>query len=240
MSTRLDELQRQKEDLDALYASAKVELKQARQKAKDKRRSQSKVWQLGATVLHTVLVIYALAGYVTEPAVKFLQQGGRQRRWPSKTEEELAEMVEEYFLKVDLAEFALLTDTQNPSDLPAMRAALVCVEEWRLTTWAAQSNADCGVAPSTASVLQRWEDRRAGIAEEVRPRYLGTSADARARVWAWAWRRRWGGKHGRIRVQEPISLEELRTKAWPRNLNPRVQKNRSSGSRSGSRFGYQK
>ena len=43
MSTRLDELQRQKEDLDALYASAKVELKQARQKAKDERRSQSKV-----------------------------------------------------------------------------------------------------------------------------------------------------------------------------------------------------
>ena len=50
--------------------------------------------------------------------------------------------------------------------------------------WFARPVFACGVAPSTASVLQRWEDRRAEISEDVRPCALGTVADAGARVWA--------------------------------------------------------
>ena len=215
MSDRLGHLLQQKEKLDAEYALAKAEAKQIKQKAKDARKGRNRAWQLSTLFLRTVLIIYAVAGYVAEPAVKFMSLGGRKRHWPDKSDEELEEMLGRFFLQHDLSELALLIDTEDPSDPVAMKAAMVCVEEWRLAAWAERLNSEIGVAPSTESVLQRWEERRAGIPEAVRPRSLGTSAVGRARVWAGSWRQRWGGRHGRIQLRGAISLEELMEKVSP-------------------------
>ena len=56
-------------------------------------------------------------------------------------------------------------------------------------------------------VLQRLEERRQGIPILARP-----GASAKVREWAAVWRRKWGGKHGRIRVREDIGVPELRQK----------------------------
>ena len=215
MSDRLGDLLQQKAKLDAECALAKAEAKQIKQKAKDARKGQNRAWQLSTLFLRTVLIIYAVAGYIAEPAVEFMSLGGRQSHWLDKSDEELEEMLGRFFLQHDLSELALLIDTEDPSDPAAMKAAMVCVEEWRLAAWAERLNSEIGVAPSTESVLQRWEERRAGIPEAVRPRSLGTSAVSRARVWAGSWRQRWGGRHGRIQLREAISLEELREKVSP-------------------------
>ena len=219
MSDRLGDLLRQKEHLNAEYALTKAEAKHLTQKAEDARKGQSRAWQLSTLFLHTVLIIYAVAGYVAEPAVKFMSLGGEKRHWPSKSDEELEEMLERLFLQHNLSELAQIFDTADPSDLAAMKAAMVCVEEWRLAAWAEHLCSDIGVAPSTESVLHCWEERRAGIPEAVRPRSLGTSALSRARVWAGSWRQRWGGRHGRIHLGEAISLEELMEKVSP-NADP--------------------
>ncbi len=166
--------------------------------------------------------------YSARPAAKYLLSSGRRRHWPQKSEEELEEMVESLFMKCDVDELADLADTQNPKDMTAMRAALPYVEQWRLAKWATQVNVQQGVAPSTESVLQQYEAQRQQLPEAVRPRAVGVPAQNSARVWAHAWRRRWGGKHGRIRVREQIPVEELRSKAlakpnnkfkknWPRD-----------------------
>ncbi len=122
-------------------------------------------------------------------------------------------MVEEHFMQVDVDELALLTDMHAPSDTAAMKAALIYVEQLQLARWTARLNAEQGVAPSTESVLQRFEERRCQIPLGVRPPCVGTGAETKARMWASAWRRRWGGKHGRIRVRENVPAAELHSKA---------------------------
>jgi hypothetical protein len=133
-------------------------------------------------------------------------------------------------------ELALLADIQDPKDIEAMRAALPYVEQWQLVQWTTQVNLRLGVAPSTESVLQRYEERRQQLPEAVRPPGVGVPAQTSARVWAGTWRRRWGGTHGRIRVREHISVEELRSKA-PGKPNTKFKKiwHRCPGMR--SRFG---
>ena len=74
-------------------------------------------------------------------------------------------------------------------------------------------NEQRGVAPSTAMVLERFEQRRSHLPEGVRPRPRGVAAEDKARAWALRWRRRWGARHGNIQAREDIPLDEKRAKA---------------------------
>ena len=145
--------------------------------------------------------------------MKYLVNCGRKRHWPDKTESELEAMVEECVLQADEGELASLTDCENPSDATAMRAALAYLQQWRVVAWVRDLNASKGVAPSTSSVLQRYETGRAGLPEAVRPRAAGGLADCSARAWARKFRKRWGGRHRKIRVREVVPLGEMREKA---------------------------
>ena len=164
-------------------------------------------------LLHASLIIYALAGYVAEPAVCFLKSSGRQRHWPDESEQELEVIVENAFLAMDVDELARLTDREDPSEPAAMLKTASLVEEWRLAVWVRRLNSEQGVAPITGSVLQRKEERRASLPEGSRPRAVGSSAQAKARMWCRRWRLRWGGRHARIRLREDATLTELRDKA---------------------------
>jgi len=217
-AARSADLRKRKAELDIALAEANGECRRARRKVNDEAKRDAKAWLLSPALKHTVLVIYALADYTAEPAAKFLQNNGRKRHWPEKTEEELVAIVESYFLEVDSAELADLSDINDPSDAAAMRAALVYVEQWRLAKWTARQNLEVGVAPSTESVLQRLEEQRVQLPEAVRPRAIGTAAEPRARVWAGAFRNRWGGKHARIRVRDDIPMAELRDKVCQKSL----------------------
>ena len=213
MSANSQDLQRRRRDLEDAQSEIDRALKQARQQQKNEQKGRANAWQLSSLLLHTALIIYSLSGYNAHPAAKYLLTSGRKRHWPQKSEEELEEMVEGLFMKCDVDELADFADTQNPKDMRAMRAALPYVEQWRLVTWTSQANVQQGVAPSTESVLQQYEAQRQQLPEAVRPPGVGVPAQTSARVWAAAWRRRWGGKHGRIRVREQIPVEELRSKA---------------------------
>ena len=107
------------------------------------------------------------------------------------TTQELVQLVEETFLQADLKELAALCDTGGPLDATAFRAAMSYVEQWRLVLWTGDCNRRLGVAPSTESVLSRYEQQRLELPEALRPLARGTAASAQDRVWAGAWRRRW-------------------------------------------------
>ena len=79
-------------------------------------------------------------------------------------------------------------------------------------SWARGLNTDKGVAPNTDAVLRRLETRRMALPETGRAPDRGTIAEARARMWASRWRRRWGGRHGRIRARDDVPLREMRSK----------------------------
>ena len=195
-------------------AGVRRQMRVERQRAAGAEKRQANAWKLSPTLERTVLIIYTLAGYAAEPAVKFLAGSGRRRHWPDKSDEELEDIVVDCFLKADAAEVASLTDTDDPADAAAIDVAMRCVEEWRLVVWTRRANAEKGVAPNTDAVLQRLEEHRLQLPDAVRPAPRGTVADDRARQWARRWRRRWGGRHAKLRVREDVSLPDMQLKAW--------------------------
>jgi len=205
-------LQQQRQDLNCAIAAVRSEARKAKRQAKDATKAAAKAWQLSDFLLHATLIIYVLTDYKMEPAIKFLAANGRKRHWPEKSDEECEGLVECLFLEADLTDLVAWTDLEDPADIDAMRAALVYVQQWGLVEWARRLNSECGVAPSTESVLQRLEDKRQGVPVRVRPSCIGSSSTVKGRMWASSWRRRWGGRHGRIRIQDDVSMPELRQK----------------------------
>lgn len=214
MSKRpLDDLLQHRQELDGALATTKRELKKAKQGDKDAMRGKVSAWRLSKSLVHIVLIIYNLTDYTVEPAVKYLRTSGQKRHWPEKSDEELEEMLMDYFLDADPHEVAGLSDITNPSDAVALRVALDYVEQWRLVMWIQDINDQKGVAPSTDAVLQQLEVSRSGLPADVRPVARGNSADGKNRMWAKRLRKRWGGRHAKLRVREDIPLQEMRDKA---------------------------
>ena len=212
MSDKLEQLREEKRQLDAALRDAGRDLKRAKDKAREARRKEQRAGVLSAVERNTVLIVYTLTDYTGTPAARYLWTCGRKHRWPEKTWQELEVLAEDTFLEVDPDELAALGDMEEPSDVEAMKAALVFVEDWKLAKWTADMNRNHGVAPSTESVLQKFEEQRVALPEAVRPPSRGSAANSRDRVWVAGWRIRWGGQHARIRVREDIPTEELRSK----------------------------
>ena len=210
---RREDLRKQKQELDAAVAETRQALQQQRQRERDVRRAQDNVWAMTDTITRPMLTIYALADYTAEPAVRFLMDAAKRRKWPPKAEEDLSRLVEEHFLKTDPEALAAWSDVNAPSDAATVKVALKYVEQWRLVAWTRNLNYDSGVAPSTESVLLRLEAARAQLPEELRPAGQGTSADAKARMWAYRWRRRWGARFMKIRARDDVPLKEMQEKA---------------------------
>ena len=210
---KVGELLQRKRKLAAESAQVKRELREVKRRQKEIAAVQAKTWVLPLALQRVVLIIYALAAYEAEPAVKYLATRGRVHHWPEKTEEDLEAMVGDLFLAVDEHELAALADPESPLDKDAFRAALGFVEQWRLFAWSRALNHNQGVAPSCGSVLERYDGRLGLVPAEVRPALLGVARECKARMWALRWRRRWGGRHSKIRVRNDVPLEELRAKA---------------------------
>ena len=119
------------------------------------------------------------------------------------------------YLEVDLHDLVALCDTTNPSHQGSMRSALRFWEEWCLAQWVKETNAQKGVAPPTAALLDRWEARRRNYPEGVRPIARGVPDEVRSRMWAMRFRQQWGIRHGAIRAREPLTAHEMLEKARP-------------------------
>ena len=102
--------------------------------------AQTRIEVIGIDDARVALIVYCLSSYAAAPAVEFLAAAAGKRKWPVKTEEEVAAMVEDIFLKADL---------HNPKDLAAAREGVRFSEQWRLAEWVRRLNFGGGVAPSS-------------------------------------------------------------------------------------------
>ena len=208
------DLHAQLRSVSAALAAARREVRAA--KAQEKRRATRSegAWRLPPRLRHAALIIYVNTGYCAEPAVKYLDNCGKMRHWPPKCDAELAAMVEDVFLQADEVEIAALADPADPTDVAAFRAAVPYVEQWMMVSWALDQNVHKGLAPSTSTVLDRLEARRRRLPPATRPGPSGSATEVRGRVWGLRWRRRWGGRHAKIRTREDQSLDDMRAKVW--------------------------
>ena len=197
---------------------ARVRAERKRQGREDKKSESA--WCLSEWQRHVLLIIYVLAGYTAPPAMKFLASDALRRKWPAKSEEELQEIVEDAFLDVNEAELADLCYLPDPMDPAAAKVAVRWAEEWRLAMWIEGLN-ERGVAPPTASVLERLEQQRRALPEGVRPDARGSAAETRARMYAQRFRNRWGAKHQRIRPRGDMEPAEMRQKVGSRGRQNR-------------------
>ena len=95
-------------------------------------------------------------------------------------------------------------------------------------------NARLGLAPSTESLLNRCESRRAAYSGAPGPAHFGTVAEPKARMRMQRWRGRWGGKIGTVCLREELPLGESSSKAghqigsekrdqnWAQILSPKM------------------
>ena len=222
---RAAELRSQGAVLKDALAKARQELRQKKKADKTKLL----VWQLApgsaegepcsADALphfaKVALILFELAERGAVAAAAYLAQQAAVFHWEARPEAAVRELVENLFLKIDLAEYTNLCSVQESSDVVAMRVALAFWAELELVVWVKEANARKGVAPSTASVLDRWEVQRLQWPEDVRPPSKASMEFSSAREWARQFRLRHGGRHGNIRIRDDIPVEEMRSKAPP-------------------------
>jgi len=206
-------LETRRADLDNRLKANRKELKACKQRQKDEAKKASRWWKLGAVLTHVVMILVVRASGVTAPAVKMLCLEAQKRKWQPKSEEEVVAVVEDLMIGAGQSELTALCDEEHPSDIAAFKIAASWSLEWDLFQWVDKLNTDKGLAPSTEQVLQKAEQLRRELPEWLRPAAKGIAAEARARVWAFRWRRRWGGRHAKIRCRDDIPLEEMRAKA---------------------------
>lgn len=190
-------------------AAVALEVKAAKRRAATVQR----YWLLPPTVRRAAVAAYIAAGYVVEPAVAYLTAYGRQRRWPERGVGELTEVVHDLVLSTSDDDIAQLATLEGLPDVGAFAAAFAYVREWRTVLHARRLNSQRGIAPSTAQLLAFAAVADADLPIDARPRALGPVSLARARAWTYRLRQRWGGRLGRVRVQEALPLTEKREKA---------------------------
>ena len=209
----MHELSHAKQSLDAALAENRAYLASARQHARARQRSSAAAWCLSPHIEHASLIVYVLAGYTAEPSAHYLRGVAAKRRWPPKSAGALADLVEAIFMRVDVLDIARLSDLCEPSDPRALRAAVRVVHEWRLVTWVRDLNIAKGVAPHTDAVLHQCEHIRLSFPTAAMPPARRGCTESSARMWVSRWRRRWGGRHGTLRVRDDLPVDEMRRKA---------------------------
>ena len=211
----LEVLRGQRRDLSAALVETRLALRQARQQERDRAKRLGRAWALTDPLVRVVLIIYNLSEYDHDPAIEFLRDTAHKRRWPQKPEAELRRLVEDRFLEADPDELAAWVDKSAPADPGALDSAIKYVEQWQLVKWTMRLNEQAGVAPSSDAALQCLEEGKAKLPEAHRPKPAGTSAEAKGRMWARRWRLKWGGRIGKVRVQDDVTVQEMQDKAPP-------------------------
>jgi hypothetical protein len=212
MATRLEELRARQLAICSALREASQALDTEGRRAQRAAQRCERAWRLVGKLRNEVLLIYWLAGCSSEAACKHLAAAGRQRHWPSLTEKSLRELVEDSFLQADINELAALADETGPADAEALRTAVRRVAEWRAVVWARNLNEENGVAPTTGMVLARIQIERDRLLVAEDFQRLGIVAEAKGRKFAERWRSRWGARLAKLRIQEPLTLEEMRRK----------------------------
>lgn len=207
----LETLHSQKHALDCEIAETRRQVKLVCSKIAHARASRARHWVLTGQARDVALSIYLMADYRTEPAVVYLKRICRERHYPARSDAEIAHLVVDEFLKASTEYLLHLGGEEATCDATVTSTALSYVDEWRVAEWTLAQNLK-GVAPCTPSVLCQFEALRSARPERLRLSSWGLSTNSSTRKRVCRWRKRFGGRVGKLRTQEEISLDVLRFK----------------------------
>ena len=192
--------------LDAALTATNKAIKAAQKRLRSQRRFPKALQRVA-------LILYDKGRHDPAAAAEFLAKEAQKRQWPAKPEAEVRRIPQDWFLEIDINDFNDLCDSARPSDPGAMRLAMQFWQEWSLAAWVEDANFSKGVAPSTAAVLDRYEQLRLDVPEAARPAARGVVSQCKARAWALRFRKRWGLKHGAIPAVDDVPVQEMNQKA---------------------------
>ena len=181
-------------------------------KVAQRKQKAGKPWEITGFIWRVVLILYYLAGYQTFLAIPYLHRAGRKKRWEDPPDEFLDELVEKVFMTTPNYIFINLYDAQRPPDPDALREALKFQSEYAAMTWCMDMNQTKGLAPSSASVLDRLDAGNLALPEHLQSAVPQEPWLSTPRVFVHRWRRFWNGRFGRLRIVPDIELEELQNK----------------------------
>ena len=199
-------------------------LRRLRQKVAARKTRRHAATDLTEWTLNTALCIAAAFRYDMTPAVAWLTS--RRRRGaaaPADADSEaLRNRLEVYFLEADVDALALNMDPVSTTFArTCLQTADTFVHEYKLGTWIWSRNHLHGTVVRTAAAISYFNTsygHSEDCAGDSVPR-VPLASTSTGRNWAFRWRLKHSAKHGSLRVQEPISLDEKQTKA-SQNLHP--------------------
>ena len=203
----------QYEAVQRALAQNRAELKRQRDRARQERKKELTIWKLSHFVSNVVLILFGLSQCTCDCPVAFLQQHVRRKGWPAKEDEELAEVIQNTFLDIDVDVYVRLTDPFNSSDKQAMKAAVRFRSMFAAHAWVKGLNQGKGIAPPSALVGTKLEELQARYPAQFSHRNLNVPWQSNYRVVVHRWRRLFGNRYGRIRRRDNMSAEEMQRKA---------------------------
>ena len=193
------------------------ELRRLRKQQSDMRRRRDALTGLSRWTLETAVLICLLLSYDFSAGAYWLQMR-RRRGTPlphGLDASQVTALLEDVFLNSDECVLATWTDpVHSPLLQTVMRTATSFVRGYALAAWVRQRNAQGVVVPRTL-LVERYS---APVGVVGHGMLIGAAMSASCsaacvRQWASRWRHRFGGKHMRLRVEDPVPLAEQRSKA---------------------------
>lgn len=168
-------------------------------------------------ILRAALVIYERSGWSLQPAIKFLQWHGRRKRFPPLADGVVEAMLENYFLTVDLEE--LIREPESWGEIVMCREVERWLQEWNIVTWGHDLNMSHGVAPSTASLVEKARGTGDLLPRSIHARTRHGRPGRTARMWAHRFRKRWNVVLGKIKQSEYVAPDVLRARVMVFSLS---------------------
>ena len=200
--------------------AVKTDVRRLQKRLDNQRRRRDARTQLSHWTLQTAMLIALILGYDFSAAAEWLH---RKRRRGSPLPEgvlvgEVVVMLEEVFLSMAVDVLASWSDREaGPLPLTVRKTAEKYVHGYRLANWVRKHNVSRGCAVPTQLLIDQY-NRYVASPENAFLQPVDSSALSSGRSWASRWRAAFGGKHTKLRVEDPIPLEERRIKAVRRNV----------------------
>ena len=195
-------------------ARRKLKIVQLRAAAREGKPWLGPIWKFTPAFARMMIILTDMPANDCRAAVDFILCRRTRYKMPARTESEVRELLEALCGSIpqDLRlEMSVRSTESKAKHRQALLKAWNVMLEWRIVQWAMQQHTASGLAPSTSSLLKRYEELREDIPYLVRPWFRGAGAAARA--FASRLRRHWCGRFGRLASKVNLTSTELNAKA---------------------------
>ncbi len=212
MESALAELLRQREAVNVGIRRATERLRAARRRAHATGRRRTLAEVLTKNIARTVYTLYVISDFDASVPLTWLERRAREGQIDRSAL--LGLRGEDIAASLVVAFPDGFLDLTHPESATARRRLQRCHEyfcELKLFKWVLELNSRKGVAPSTSHLVERylstWPVGVHALAPPSLQRLLARPFSVR--MWAVRWRRRWGVRHGKLKIRTVCAEAEM-------------------------------